>query len=795
VEADLTGVVLDGRYRVIEPISEGAMGVVYRGERLKLGRIVAIKVMHEQLPAELSSRKRFETEATAMAKLEHPHCAAVIDVGVHDNMPFVVMDYVAGDTLRDLVAKGPLPVPRAVELVRQVLSGLAHAHEQGIIHRDIKPANIVVSQKSGLGDHVKILDFGLARIADAPKVTTGIVVGTPAYMAPEQIRGTAIDHRADLYAAGVLLFELLTAAKPFVSPKEDPVEVCSMHLKQPPPTLAEKQPGIAFGELEAIVARALAKKPEDRYANAGEFAAALDAAFPRRATAPVIPIPVPSVATESGWSVEPNSAPVSAPIPVASPNSGPTVPTAAATAPVAAPATAAPIPSAPTPPASPNSGPTVPTAAAPSGPNSAAQIPPGPISAASAPAVGRVPTGQIPPVVGRVPTGQIPPVVGRVPTGQIPPVATVAPGPASEPSRPARTTKAPPSPFAASRPKSPTVKPVFNPHASLATAAAAADSVEQAKAPAPVGGLPADFDLSIAIPRDALGANAKGLSPAFDLSLAIPSPDVPPASGETTMLPAPAVTKGETKLGLGTVERAEPKAPEPVLKDGANHDATAFFQGAPPAGPSPLEAADLPAIAEPVSLPKYTTITKKHAQIVGIVIGALLVTAAIIGAVTSGGSTSTPTDKPTPVNKAEPARDPEPVRSAVEEPFVRATELLEAGKPKAAIDTLVAARREFPRDARFSYLLGRAYFETKQGSLGLKQFRETLALDGTYRADPDLIKAVVAAFNSAPEYPAELGTFLREDIGAPARQYLEETASKHPSPKIRNRAKAELAKL
>lgn len=377
--------------------------------------------------------------------------------------------------------------------------------------------------------------------------------------------------------------------------------------------------------------------------------------------------------------------------------------------------------------------------------------------------------------------------MGRVPTGQLGgarPVATEAP-------RPARTTKAPPAPFAASRPKSPTVKPVFNPQASLATASAAADAVEQAKPPAPVGGLPADFDLSIAIPRDALGANAKGLSPAFDLSMAIPSPDVPASSIETAMLPAPAVdTKGETKLGLGTVP--EPKAPEPRAdqKERANHDATAFFQGAPPAGPSPLEVGDLPAVAEPVSLPHYTTLTKKHAKIVGIAIGAVLLTAALIGAF-SGGKSAAPTDKPTP--EKPPEREPEPAQPP--DSFTRAADLLETGKPKAAIEVLVPARREFPRDARFSYLLGRAYFETKQGSLGLKQFRDTIALDGTYRADPDLIKAVVAAFNAAPEYPAELGTFLREEIGAPVREYLQETAAKHPSPKIRARAKAELAKL
>ncbi|HEU4729741.1 MAG TPA: serine/threonine-protein kinase, partial [Kofleriaceae bacterium] len=213
---DLTGAILDGRYRVLEPVAEGAMGVVYRAERVKLGRIVAVKVLHDVLPNELSGRKRFEIEAMAMAKLEHPHCASVLDVGVHGDRPYVVMDFVSGQNLKDVVASGPQPIPRATEILRQVLSGLAHAHEHGIIHRDIKPANIVLSQKTGLGDHVKILDFGLARLHDTGQnLTTGIVVGTPAYMAPEQIRGVPLDHRVDLYACGVLLFELLTGKKPF----------------------------------------------------------------------------------------------------------------------------------------------------------------------------------------------------------------------------------------------------------------------------------------------------------------------------------------------------------------------------------------------------------------------------------------------------------------------------------------------------------------------------------------------------------------------------------------------------
>jgi tRNA A-37 threonylcarbamoyl transferase component Bud32 len=291
---DLTGAVLDQRYRVIERIAEGAMGVVYRAERIKLGRIVAVKVLHESLPSELASRKRFEIEAMAMARLEHPQCAAVLDIGLHDGKPFVVMDFVSGETLKATIANGPMPATRAVEIMRQVLSGLSHAHELGIIHRDIKPANLVLSQKIGLGDHVKILDFGLARIAeDGANLTIGLVVGTPSYMAPEQCNGGEIDARTDVYACGVVLFELLTGKKPFISAADDPVDLVRMHLFSQPPRLAALVPDIDE-RLEPIVAKALAKAPTDRHASAAELAAALEAVrTPVVAPPPIAAPPAP----------------------------------------------------------------------------------------------------------------------------------------------------------------------------------------------------------------------------------------------------------------------------------------------------------------------------------------------------------------------------------------------------------------------------------------------------------------------------------------------------------------------
>jgi len=292
IRGDLTGAVLDDRYRVGERVGRGAMGSVYRGERLKLGRVVAIKVMQDGLMND-AFRKRFEREAMAMAKLEHPHCGSVLDVGVHEDCPYVVMEFVDGKNLKQLVDDGPMPIPRTIEIMRQVLSGLAHAHEHGVIHRDIKPANIVLSQKSGLGDHVKILDFGLARFhEEASNLTAGVVVGTPNYMAPEQISGAAVDQRTDLYACGVMLFELLTGTKPFHA--ADPVAVCMKHLKEQPPRMADVAPGRSFGSLEAIVARALEKDPARRFATAHDFSKAL-ADVGARTSAPKLAEPTVSL--------------------------------------------------------------------------------------------------------------------------------------------------------------------------------------------------------------------------------------------------------------------------------------------------------------------------------------------------------------------------------------------------------------------------------------------------------------------------------------------------------------------
>jgi serine/threonine-protein kinase len=275
---DLSGTELDGRYRLIERLAEGAMGVVYRGVSLTVDRAVAVKLMHASLPGEMAARERFQREAKLMALVDHPHCVSVIDYGLHHGKPYLVMEMVRGRSLYEVLAEQRrIAVPRAADILRQVLSGLAYAHEQGIIHRDIKPANIMITPKAPLGVHVRILDFGLARLRESStSLTDGLAVGTPSYMSPEQCRGDTLDVRVDIYACGIVLFEMLTGRKPFVA--KDPIAIVKHQLETPPPRLADVADG-EFGELEAVVARALAKAPADRFASANAMSDAIEAAL------------------------------------------------------------------------------------------------------------------------------------------------------------------------------------------------------------------------------------------------------------------------------------------------------------------------------------------------------------------------------------------------------------------------------------------------------------------------------------------------------------------------------------
>lgn len=278
----LLGKVLDERYRIEEPLGQGGIGRVYKARHLILGRHVALKVLLAQYESIPVLQERFRREAEALAALSHPNIVTVTDFGVAEGMPYLVMELLEGEDLASLIEREIIDPARGFAIVRQVLRALAYAHSRELVHRDLKPQNIYVRALGDGTDHVEVLDFGLARfMGDAPnrgpKLTrAGALIGTPAYMAPEQASGEAVDARADVYAAGIVLFETLAGRKPFEA--RDPGEMLRSHLLVSPPRIAQVDPGLMVSEkLEALVARALAKSPADRFPGAAQMLAALDA--------------------------------------------------------------------------------------------------------------------------------------------------------------------------------------------------------------------------------------------------------------------------------------------------------------------------------------------------------------------------------------------------------------------------------------------------------------------------------------------------------------------------------------
>jgi serine/threonine-protein kinase len=273
---------LDGRYEVLERLGEGGVGVVYRGRQAHLGRFVAIKVLHQETASDTETRRRFQREAIALSVLAHPNVVPVTDFGVDNGMPFLVMELLEGQTLGALIKEGPLPLWRALEIARQTLRVLAFAHMKGVVHRDLKPSNVFLQALPEQADHVRLLDFGMAKFvegsrsrASAELTRVGITIGTPAYMAPEQVEGAPTDARTDVYAAGLLLFELLAGRRPFIA--DGPEGYLVAHLSKPVPSLAQVRPGLARASLfQAVVERAMAKKPAERFEDAYAMAVALE---------------------------------------------------------------------------------------------------------------------------------------------------------------------------------------------------------------------------------------------------------------------------------------------------------------------------------------------------------------------------------------------------------------------------------------------------------------------------------------------------------------------------------------
>jgi serine/threonine-protein kinase len=253
------------------------MGVVYRGERVGLAKPVAIKFLHRSSALVPEYRKRFEREAVALSRLTHPNLVSIIDYGTADAVPYLVMDFYPGQTLRALLKTGGALAPtRAVFIMRQILAGLHSAHEAGVVHRDLKPANVLMVGSPG-EDLVKIVDFGIAKLVEGdrpgePSVVGGVMLGTAEYTAPEQALGKAIDRRCDVYAAGIMLYEMVTGRRPFEG--QGDLAVLRAQVEDAPQPPRAHLPALS-AELEALILRALEKKPEQRWATATAMAAAL----------------------------------------------------------------------------------------------------------------------------------------------------------------------------------------------------------------------------------------------------------------------------------------------------------------------------------------------------------------------------------------------------------------------------------------------------------------------------------------------------------------------------------------
>jgi len=290
-----------GPYEIVAPIGAGGMGEVYRARDTRLGRDVAVKVLPPEFASDPERLRRFEQEARAVAALSHPNVLAVYDVGAHEGAPYLVTELLEGESLRDRLRGGGLPVRKAVETAVQIAQGLAAAHEKGIVHRDLKPGNVFVTTNG----QVKILDFGIAKLARpegggdpyartldaAPSTDSGAVLGTMGYISPEQLRGQAADARSDIFSFGCVLYEMLSGKSPFL--KGTGAETVSAILTEDPPPLPASGRHVPPA-LQEIVHRCLEKRPEDRFSSAHDLALALRAfsgagETPETMTAGVVP--------------------------------------------------------------------------------------------------------------------------------------------------------------------------------------------------------------------------------------------------------------------------------------------------------------------------------------------------------------------------------------------------------------------------------------------------------------------------------------------------------------------------
>lgn len=276
----LIGATVDGRYVLERRIARGAMGCVYLARQMPFDRLVAVKLLDPKGASEEPEvfEERFVREASALARLQHPNTVKVYDYGHWKGRTFLVMEYVDGNSLRRLQAGGPIPASRLINIARQICDALQEAHGMGLIHRDLKPANLLITRRAGALDVVKVVDFGLAKefYGNTELTQAGQVLGTPMFMAPEQIRDEDCDQRTDIYALGVLMYRSLTGVMPF--DKGPAMQVLMAHLKERAPSFSQADPSLDLPKmLEQVVFRCLEKNPDDRFANVIEVRKALDA--------------------------------------------------------------------------------------------------------------------------------------------------------------------------------------------------------------------------------------------------------------------------------------------------------------------------------------------------------------------------------------------------------------------------------------------------------------------------------------------------------------------------------------
>jgi serine/threonine-protein kinase len=342
--------ILNGQFQILQKIGSGGMGSVYKALQPAMNRMVAVKILHPKLANRKDLVSRFRREARAMSHLTHPNTVKVLLYGeLEDGSLYIVMEFLEGKNLNQTVrAEGPMPVERGLPVLIQVCHALEEAHRQGIVHRDLKPENIFLSQQGGIKDFAKVLDFGLAKVTEREMrpgsiilTQEGMVFGTPEFMSPEQAQGKTLTASSDIYSLAVILYEVLTGKLPFDA--KNPMEYIQLHVTAQPKPIDERVPGKTFPPLLwTVLSKAMAKKPEDRFGSAAEFAHALQAVLngatavppyndgaprPPMASAPQHPAPSASPPANAGVHNAPTvpNPPRSTPMPAVAKSGGPSV--------------------------------------------------------------------------------------------------------------------------------------------------------------------------------------------------------------------------------------------------------------------------------------------------------------------------------------------------------------------------------------------------------------------------------------------------------------------------------------